>query len=80
MTPYLVNSPEEIYTTTKKASEITITVGGYTEPGTLAFAEGQERHGATLTEAGTSTDPNPDLEISSMLMSLGLTIKRSVRT
>ena len=57
MTPYLVNSPEEIYTTTKEASEITITIGGYTEPGTLTFAEGKQTHGATLTEVGTSIDP-----------------------
>lgn len=59
MTPYLVNSPEEIYTTTKRASEVTITVGGYTEPGTLAFADGYTNPiGARLEEVGNATtDP-----------------------
>ena len=59
MTPYLVNSPEEVYTTTKGASEVTITVGGYTEPGTLAFADGYTNTiGATLEEIGSATtDP-----------------------
>lgn len=59
MTPYLVNSPEEVYTTTKEASEVTITVGGYTEPGTLAFAEGfANTMNATLTDLGNpTTDP-----------------------
>lgn len=59
MTPYLVNSPEEVYTTTKGASEVTITVGGYTEPGTLAFAEGfANTMNATLTDLGNpTTDP-----------------------
>lgn len=58
MTPYLVNSPEEIYTTTQGKSEITFTIGGYTEPGTLELAEGQENHGATLEKVGTpTTDP-----------------------
>ena len=58
MTPYLVNSPEEIYTTTQGKCEITFTIGGYTEPGTLELAEGQETHGATLEKVGTpTTDP-----------------------
>lgn len=58
MTPYLVNSPEEIYTTTQGKSEITFTIGGYTEPGTLKLAEGQDNHGATLEKVGTpTTDP-----------------------
>lgn len=58
MTPYLVNSPEEIYTTTQGESVITFTIGGYTEPGTLELAEGQETHGATLEKVGTpTTDP-----------------------
>ena len=59
MTPYLVNSPEEVYTTTKGASEVTITVGGYTKPGTLAFADGYTNTiGAKLEEIGSATtDP-----------------------
>ena len=58
MTPYLVNSPEEIYTTTQGESVITFTIGGYTEPGTLELAEGQETHGATLEKVGSpTTDP-----------------------
>ena len=59
MTPYLINSPEDVYTTTKGASEVTITVGGYIEPGTLAFAEGFDNTiNATLTDLGNpTTDP-----------------------
>ena len=59
MTPYLINSPEDIYTTTKGASEVTITVGGYIEPGTLAFAEGfANTMNAKLTDLGNpTTDP-----------------------
>ena len=58
MTPYLVNSPEEIYTTTQGKSEITFTIGGYTEAGTLELAEGQDSHGATLVKVGNpTTDP-----------------------
>ena len=59
MTPYLINSPEDIYTTTKGTSEVTITVGGYIEPGTLAFAEGFDNTmNATLTDLGNpTTDP-----------------------
>lgn len=59
MTPYLVNSPEDIYTTTKGSSEVTITVGGYIEPGTLAFADGfNNTMNATLADLGNpTTDP-----------------------
>ena len=58
MTPYLVNSPEEIYTTTQGKCEITFTIGGYTEAGTLELAEGKETHGATLEKVGNpTTDP-----------------------
>ena len=58
MTPYLVNSPEQIYTTTQGESVITFTIGGYTEPGTLELAEGEETHGATLEKVGNpTTDP-----------------------
>ena len=58
MTPYLVNSPKEIYTTTQGKSELTFTIGGYTEPGKLELAEGEETHGATLVKVGNpTTDP-----------------------
>ncbi len=58
MTPYLVNSPEEIYTTTQGKCEITFTIGGYTEPGTLELDKDKETHGATLEKVGTpTTDP-----------------------
>lgn len=64
MTPYLVNSPEEIYTTTQGESVITFTIGGYTEPGTLELAEGQETHGATLEKVGTPTTDSKTGKIS----------------
>ena len=58
MTPYLVNSPEEIYTTMQGKCEITFTIGGYTEPGTLELDKDKETHGATLEKVGTpTTDP-----------------------
>ena len=71
MTPYLVNSPEEIYTTTQGKSEITFTIGGYTEPGTLELAEGQETHGATLEKVG---NPTTDLKTGKISQNYKLTI------
>lgn len=71
MTPYLVNSPEEIYTTTQEKSEITFTIGGYTEPGTLKLAEGQDNHGATLEKVGT---PTTDLKTGKISQNYKLTI------
>ena len=71
MTPYLVNSPEEIYTTTQGESVITFTIGGYTEPGTLELAEGQDNHGATLEKVGT---PTTDLKTGKISQNYKLTI------
>lgn len=71
MTPYLVNSPEEIYTTTQGESVITFTIGGYTEAGTLELAEGQDSHGATLVKVG---NPTTDLKTGKISQNYKLTI------
>lgn len=54
MTPYLSNSPKLIYTTTKKETEVTLRVGTYIEQGSIAFADGFNSNGYTLTEQGTA--------------------------
>lgn len=60
MTPYLSNSPTEIYTTTKGESEVTLTVGGYMRPAILSLKEGFSKEGVTLTEVENSVKKDPN--------------------
>ena len=59
LNPFLINSPKTIYTTTKEATEVVLSLETYVKEGSLKLKDGQTLPaGVTLTEFGAS-EKNP---------------------